>query len=163
MVESYEIPNDIKVKYQLSTEDMSLMRANFKAYDANGDGTIEKTELHKILKDLGMGDLSDEKVDEVFNAIDTNSNSVIEYIEFVHLFGQVKDKGVEALSKEMITVKGAGTRTETASGGHHTYAHEEVSVGSRFINNCLEEDEELKAILPINPDSEDLFYQMSNG
>jgi hypothetical protein len=110
-----------------------------------------------------MGDLTDEKVDEVFNAIDTNSNSVIEYIEFVHLFGQVKDKGVEALSKEMITVKGAGTRTETASGGHHTYAHEEVSVGSRFINNCLEEDEELKAILPINPDSEDLFYQMSNG
>lgn len=36
----------------------------FKEYDANGDGTMDSAELKKLLVDLGMREITDEKVEE---------------------------------------------------------------------------------------------------
>ena len=127
---------------------------------------MNRGELKKVLKDLGYDNLSDEQIDSIFETIDTNHNDQIEYIEFVHMYGNVKEKGIGAVAANIETVKGASLRMEASgigTGGHHTYAAEEVSVSSRFINNALSEDSELSHCLPIDPDNEDLFYNMSNG
>jgi plastin-1 len=125
---------------------------------------MERSELQKVLKDLGHDDLSEEVINTIFEKIDTNTSGKIEYIEFVAMYGLVKEKGLKVVSEAVETIKGVSKRAET-SGGHRTYHVEEVSVCTRFINSNLAEDEELNSagVLPIDPDTEDVFYQMSTG
>jgi hypothetical protein len=160
MVESYHIDNDTQKKWELTPQDCTIIRDNFKAYDKNNDGTMERSELRKVLKDLGHDDLTEEQIEIIFSKIDTNSSGKIEYPEFVAMYGTIKEKGFKAVAEAIETIKGVSKRSETKDGGHRTYHVEEVSVCTRFINSNLGEDEELKAagVLPIDPDSEDVFF-----
>lgn len=58
---------------------------------------------------------------------------------------------------------GAGNQISTATGGHHNYLHEEVSVIARTINRVCKTDELLTERLPIDPTNDDLFHGCSDG
>lgn len=149
----------------MTPQDCTIIRDNFRSYDKDNNGTMERSELQKVLKDLGHDDLTEEQIEVVFSKIDINESGKIEYNEFVAMYGTIKEKGLKAVSEAIETIKGVSKRAEQVGGGHRTYHVEEVSVCTRFINSNLAEDEELKsaAVLPIDPDTEDVFYQMSNG
>ena len=60
------------------------MRAIFRKYDTDGDGTISRTHLEEILRKLVPG-ISQLDLDLVFRKIDKNFNNLVEYDEFVNL------------------------------------------------------------------------------
>jgi len=55
-----------------------------KHYDANGDGTIDRSELGQLLKDLDPEKWDDASIDNVLNIVDVNEDEVIDYIEFMN-------------------------------------------------------------------------------
>lgn len=61
------------------------------------------------------------------------------------------------------TAGGAATQIQSASGGHHNYLLEEVSMIARTINRECKDDELILERLPINPDNDDLFHACSDG
>eukprot|EP01062_Namystynia_karyoxenos_P062753 TRINITY_DN55628_c0_g1_i1.p1 TRINITY_DN55628_c0_g1~~TRINITY_DN55628_c0_g1_i1.p1 ORF type:complete len:323 (+),score=121.57 TRINITY_DN55628_c0_g1_i1:102-971(+) len=52
----------------------------FRKYDANGDGVLERDEMHQLLRDMagGMPTLLDDEIDYVMCSADANSNGVID-------------------------------------------------------------------------------------
>ena len=56
-------------------------------------------------------------------------------------------------------------QVSSASGGHHNYLREEVSVIARTFNRECKNDElpQVQEKLPINPDNDDLFHACSDG
>lgn len=47
--------------------------------------------------------------------------------------------------------------------GHHTFSEEEKQAFSEHINICLGNDPDLKFLLPLDPNSMDLFEKTTNG
>lgn len=60
------------------------MKAIFRKYDTDGDGTISRGDLEKILRKLIPG-ISQIDLDLIFRKIDKNFNNLVEYDEFVNL------------------------------------------------------------------------------
>ena len=54
-------------------------------------------------------------------------------------------------------------RVQTASGGSHSYAEEEVSAFAEHLNFCLGDDKDLAYLMPINPNGLDLCKKCSDG
>lgn len=48
-------------------------------------------------------------------------------------------------------------------GAHHTFSEEEKQAFSEHINICLGNDPDLKVLLPLNPESTDLFEKTKDG
>lgn len=71
-------------KKDKATEEAELREA-FAVFDKNGDGTIERAELMKVMTELGEK-LTAEEVDEMIREVDENGDGVISYDEFVTLF-----------------------------------------------------------------------------
>jgi plastin-1 len=49
------------------------------------------------------------------------------------------------------------------SGSTHSYLSEERMVFCKLINQNLKDDEDVKGIIPINPDNEDVFTALEDG
>lgn len=58
------------------------LRAAFRKYDKNRDGTIDAEELCSVLKAIGGG-FSDAEVEAVFQTVDANGDGRLQYTEFV--------------------------------------------------------------------------------
>ncbi|ETO12540.1 hypothetical protein RFI_24836 [Reticulomyxa filosa] len=52
---------------------------------------------------------------------------------------------------------------ESKSGGLHSYAKEEISAFANHLNYCLGDDSDLDYLMPINPDTNDLFTKVKDG
>lgn len=56
----------------------------FKAYDANGDGTISPAELSEVFQILDSNKFDKERCVVLFQQVDRNGNGMIEYTEFIN-------------------------------------------------------------------------------
>ncbi|XP_045186569.2 calmodulin-A-like [Mercenaria mercenaria] len=66
------------------SEEKRLSNA-FKIFDKNGNGTVEKGELKKVLTSIG-DKLTDAEVDQMFREADINKDGLIQYKEFTKMF-----------------------------------------------------------------------------
>jgi len=69
--------------YFTRVEEKSQYLTTFRGLDANGDGTLTKEELLKGFKEVSKTVYSEEEIDEILKAADTNGNGVIDYSEFI--------------------------------------------------------------------------------
>ena len=75
---------DPKLVERFDPEFYTLASNLFKKYDKNGDGMIQKYEFRSLIKQVGLDyELKDIKL--LFQGIDSNNDSVITFIEFLHL------------------------------------------------------------------------------
>ncbi len=70
-------------KYLLTQKERDDLTAQFKAIDANGDGTISREELVVAYKRFKGVDYREEEVDEIIRNIDADGNGVINYSEWI--------------------------------------------------------------------------------
>jgi len=101
------------------------------------------------------------------SAVDTNQDGEVSWDEFVEMYGKWHKSGKSASAMlEKVSHQGKeGSQMEGKGGGHSFYKEEEVSAMTYLINSKLEDDEdpEVRKRLPIDPESEDLFFNMADG
>ena len=51
----------------------------------------------------------------------------------------------------------------TESGATHSYLTEERICFAKLVNEMLRNDEEVKDIIPINPENDDMFHCLEDG
>jgi CRP-like cAMP-binding protein/uncharacterized membrane protein YidH (DUF202 family) len=74
----------------ISKQELTKMEALFQKFDADGDGSIEVTNLLPLLAAMGHP-MTQEQASDLLNQVDVNQNGSLEYIEFLQLVTIFKD------------------------------------------------------------------------
>ncbi|KAL6008197.1 putative calcium-binding protein cml11 [Asimina triloba] len=77
-----EEPEPVPVK--LDDAQIADLREIFRSFDRNNDGSLTQLELGSLLRSLGLKP-SPDQLDALIQKADTNSNSLVEFSEFVAL------------------------------------------------------------------------------
>jgi plastin-1 len=157
---AYDIPYETKKKF--SAPEMNELINNFKAHDVDKSGKIEKAELKTIMVDLGHRETTEEDISKMLESVDIDSDNQLTIIEFLNLLANIKEvKGTDSI----VTVTKTGKEVvEKTSGSYkHTYDVEERECFARVINQSLQTDEDCKEMLPIDPETDDLFKVVDDG
>lgn len=157
--DAYELEYSIKKLF--SPSEIHEYTQQFKHYDSDESGSIEKDELSKILVGLGMRDVKDEDVEKAIKGIDQDDDGKLSFKEFLFLLSQLNIDDTEASNKEE-NEQGI-TQKKANAGGHHSYSLEEKECFSRFLNEELKDDTHCNEKLPIDPKGEDLFTCVGDG
>eukprot|EP01083_Nonionella_stella_P022567 62413_1 len=67
---------------QLSPDELAHLKAAFKFFDADGNGTVEPEEISAVMKVLGV-DLTLEELKDIMSSLDENGDGVMDFNEFV--------------------------------------------------------------------------------
>lgn len=151
METTYQVPEDVKDK--LTEAEIATITEAFKGLDTDNSGTAQKSEL------LGLS-LAGEDLSGMLAKLDLDGDGQLSFEEFIRMMADHKEKG------EGVTITKTGKEVvEKTSGANikHTYSVEERECFSRVINQSLENDKDCKTILPIDPETEDLFKAVDNG
>ncbi len=92
MIESVDDNGDHEIDFQEFLILMSTKKGNnddpdkelrdaFRVFDEDGNGTISRAELKKLMKNLGQA-LSDAELDAMMDEVDTDGNGEIDFEEF---------------------------------------------------------------------------------
>merc|ERR1719495_2533188 len=76
--------HDIVAKFRYAHRSVEDVRKAFKTYDRDGDGAIDKGELHKALTNYKFN-FSDQEVDIIFAAGDIDGDGHVDFEEFMYL------------------------------------------------------------------------------
>jgi calmodulin len=67
---------------------VASMRAVFRSFDLNGNGTIEREELDEVFRSMGQS-LSPQEINRIIQMADKDSNGALNYEEFIEqVFGK---------------------------------------------------------------------------
>jgi len=101
--------SDIVAKFRYAHRSVEDVRKAFKTYDRDGDGAIDRGELHKALTNYKFN-FSDQEVDIIFAAGDIDGDGCVDFEEFMYLMcpstAQIVKK-FRASYKTINEVKGA--------------------------------------------------------
>lgn len=118
----YDVPYEIRKNF--TAPELNELINNFKAFDENKSGTIQRSELMKIIKDLGHRELNEDDVTQMIAGVDLNSDSELSLCEFLRL--NIKIKGDSSEETIVTVTKGGREVVEKGSGGaKHSYSMEE--------------------------------------
>ena len=131
-------------------EKMSQIEANFKLFDANGDGTISRSELETALNKQGAM-LSKDDFDRIWREVDKDESESIDLHEFVELMAD----NFEVTDEELLDA----FRTFDADGSG-TLCEDEVLTVMRAVGMWLSKAQVKKLMIEADEDnSGDISYE----
>mmetsp|Transcript_11248 Transcript_11248/g.35886 ORF Transcript_11248/g.35886 Transcript_11248/m.35886 type:complete len:655 (+) Transcript_11248:38-2002(+) len=158
----YSVPSEMVRDF--TPQEITEFRRCFRAFDEDGNGSIDRHEMVKVLNSLGEN-LSSAEVDTLIASVDIDKSGTIEFNEFLlvvkgmrHGAGKRSSTRFERVVKKstaLFEVKGKG-------GTQHSFSDTEKRSFTEHINNTLKGDTQL-AMLPLDPDSMDLFTSVRDG
>jgi len=104
--------SDIVAKFRYAHRTVEDVRKAFKTYDRDGDGAIDRGELHKALTNYKFN-FSDQEVDIIFAAGDIDGDGCVDFEEFMYLMCPSSEQIVKKFRdsyKTINEVKGAFRR-----------------------------------------------------
>uniref|UniRef100_A0A8C2HNE2 Plastin-3 n=1 Tax=Cyprinus carpio TaxID=7962 RepID=A0A8C2HNE2_CYPCA len=137
----------------------------------NGNGFICDYELHDLFKEANLP-LPGYKVREIIQKLmeegDKDKDNKISFDEFVSIFQELKSSDIAKSFRKAINRKEGilaigGTSELSSAGTQHSFSEEERFAFVNWINKALEQDPDCKHVLPINPNTEDLFKAVGDG
>lgn len=153
----YEVPEE--VKGQFNEQEIDALLESYKALDTDGSGKVGKSELLSLTVDESEA----ESVAKLLKAVDLDGDGELSFGEFLILLLAQKE-GASAEGVPITLAKSGKDFVEKVSGNSkHSYQVEERECFTRVINQSLEKDDHCSSLLPIDPDSEDLFKIVDNG
>ncbi|NWS50471.1 PLST protein, partial [Probosciger aterrimus] len=143
----------------------------FSSSDLNSNGFICDYELHELFKEANLP-LPGYKVREIIQKLmidsDKNKDGKISFEEFVYIFQEVKSRDIAKTFRRAINRKEGicaigGTSELSSEGTQHSYSEEEKYAFVNWINKALENDPDCRHVIPMNPNTDDLFNAVGDG
>ena len=144
-------------------ERLEEIRAVFQELDTDGNGTISLEELALAMERLGGKAVSNREVVETMKSADLNADNVVDWDEFVTMIHKSEVQGEDASHLYKLYVEQKRVFIEGKGGSQHSYTEEERVSFANHINHVLGRDPDCESLLPIDPESEQLFSAVSNG
>jgi len=133
------------------------LTAIFDKIDADGSNKLDIEELSQALKEV---DIDEKMFQQILNEADKDGDKNIDRQEFMDALGKVTKGSVFGNLAEkqanLLQVKGHG-------GAVHSYSTEEVEAFSDHLNHVLGKDKDCAYLMPIEPDSNELFTKNVDG
>uniref|UniRef100_A0A3B4CTQ0 Plastin-3 n=1 Tax=Pygocentrus nattereri TaxID=42514 RepID=A0A3B4CTQ0_PYGNA len=127
--------------------------------------------LHDLFKEANLP-LPGYKVREIIQKLmtegDKDKDNKISFDEFVAIFQELKSSDIAKSFRKAINRKEGilaigGTSELSSAGTQHSYSEEERFAFVNWINTALEKDPDCKHVLPMNPNTNDLFKAVGDG
>uniref|UniRef100_H9G9I2 Plastin-3 n=1 Tax=Anolis carolinensis TaxID=28377 RepID=H9G9I2_ANOCA len=156
---------------QISKDELEELREAFAKVDLNSNGFICNYELHELFKEANLP-LPGYKVREIIQKLmidgDKNKDGKISFEEFVYIFQEVKSSDIAKTFRKAINRKEGicaigGTSELSSEGTQHSYSEEEKYAFVNWINKALENDPDCRHVIPMNPNTDDLFKAVGDG
>lgn len=156
---------------QISKDELDELKEAFAKVDLNSNGYICDYELHELFKEANMP-LPGYKVREIIQKLmldgDRNKDGRISFNEFVYIFQEVKSSDIAKTFRKAINRKEGicalgGTSELSSEGTQHSYSEEEKYAFVNWINKALENDPDCRHVIPMNPNTDDLFKAVGDG
>ncbi|XP_024120051.1 plastin-2 [Oryzias melastigma] len=145
-------------------EEMEELREAFAKIDVDNNGFISKDELNELFKAANLA-LPGYRIREIVQEL-TKTSDQLTFEEFTQMVHGLKSSEVAKTFRKAINKKEgicSVEGTSKQSGTQHSYSEEEKVAFVNWINKALEKDADCKHVLPMNPDSDDLFTAMGDG
>jgi hypothetical protein len=157
-------PNLYITKFpRLAPDDIFRFAEHFGRLDRSGNGLLGAGELGELYKELQIP-MTQQKLQQIIKDYDQNLDNALDFSEFLAVFDRELQLGgsktssfADDLRKHAALIKVAGPRGERA------YAQEEVEGFVDYINANLEEDPDLKGLLPLDGHNDSLFKAVHDG
>ncbi|XP_026508804.1 plastin-3 [Terrapene carolina triunguis] len=156
---------------QISKDELEELREAFAKVDLNSNGFICDYELHELFKEANLP-LPGYKVREIIQNLmidsDKNKDGKISFEEFVFIFQELKSSDIAKTFRKAINRKEGicaigGTSELSSEGTQHSYSEEEKYAFVNWINKALENDPDCRHVIPMNPNTDDLFKAVGDG
>lgn len=156
---------------QISKDELEELREAFAKVDMDSNGYISDYELHDLFKEANLP-LPGYKVREIIQKLmsegDKNKDGKICFEEFVFLVQELKSSDIAKTFRKAINRKEGicaigGTSELSSEGTQHSYSEEEKYAFVNWINKALENDPDCKHVVPMNPNTNDLFRAVADG
>ena len=132
--------SDIVSKFRSQYKNLEDVKAAFKRFDHNGDGSLDRNELSAALKSSGQS-FTEIEVDAIFNLGDSDGDGEITLMEFVNMMSpsttEVLNK-IRKTFKNINDVKAAFKVIDTDNDGLLTKQEMLASSGSKFDREEVE-------------------------
>ncbi|XP_075692091.1 plastin-3 isoform X2 [Rhinoderma darwinii] len=156
---------------QISKDELEDLREAFAKVDLDSSGCISDYELHDLFKEANLplpGYKVREIIQKLMNEGDKNKDGKICFEEFVFLVQELKSSDIAKTFRKAINRKEGicaigGTSELSSEGTQHSYSEEEKYAFVNWINKALENDPDCKHVLPMNPNTNDLFRALRDG
>ncbi|KAM4702355.1 LOW QUALITY PROTEIN: plastin-2 [Discoglossus pictus] len=153
----------------VTDEEMEELRDAFSKIDADGNGFISPGELNDLFKAANLplpGYRVREIIQKLMDTGDVNRDGKISFDEFLSIFHELKSSDISKTFRKAINKKEGicaigGTSEQSSVGTQHSYSEEERCL-CNWINKALE-DPDCKHVIPMNPDTDDLFNAVGDG
>jgi len=139
-------------------QDERMLIRVFERIDHDGNGHLDVNELRQAMLEVG---LESSEFDQILRIADANNDGTVDKAEFLSAMGTVS-KSNNHLAQLVEKQKGL-LQVTMAGGGLHSYSTEEVSAFADHLNNVLGSDPKLAYLMPLDPDSDDLFAKCGDG
>ncbi|KAI1241861.1 Plastin-2 [Lamprotornis superbus] len=135
--------------------------------DISGNGFIDTNDLTEVLKAANLP-LPGYKARELIQSLTSTGNGRISFDEFISIFRDLKSDDVAKSFRKQINKKEGicaigGTSEQSSAGTQHSYSEEEKYAFVNWINKALEKDPDCKHVVPMNPETDDLFQAVGDG
>lgn len=156
---------------QISKDELEELREAFAKVDMDSNGYISDYELHDLFKEANLplpGYKVREIIQKLMNEGDKNKDGKICFEEFVFLVQELKSSDIAKTFRKAINRKEGicaigGTSELSSEGTQHSYSEEEKYAFVNWINKALENDPDCKHVVPMNPNTNDLFRAVADG
>ena len=150
-----------KANHGFSPDKVAEFREAFDLWNTDGNAVLDYKEMTQALK--GLGDFDEKALEKIMREVDDNKDGVIDFNEFMNALWRLQTRGDASAFGTMVKKQMELIAIETASGGMHSYAKEEISAFASHLNYCLGDDPQLAYLMPIDPDTNDIFEKVKDG
>lgn len=156
---------------QVSSDELEELREAFQKVDVDCNGFISSNELDQLFKAANFT-LPGYKVRELTQSLmasgDLNQDGRISFDEFIIIFSDLKSGDIaktfrKAINKKEGITSIGGTSQQYCAGTQHSYSEEEKYAFVNWTNKALEKDPDCKHVIPMDPNSDDLFSAVGDG
>uniref|UniRef100_H3A196 Lymphocyte cytosolic protein 1 n=1 Tax=Latimeria chalumnae TaxID=7897 RepID=H3A196_LATCH len=156
---------------KVSQDELEELREAFSKIDVDSNGFINSNELNDLFKAANLplpGYRVREIVQELMTKGDQNEDGQISFDEFISIFEKLKSTEVAKTFRKAINKKEGicaigGTSQQSSAWTLHSYSEEEKYAFVNWINKALENDPDCKHVIPMDPNTDDLFKAVGDG